>query len=152
MSLTAGCADSEKVKEAITSPSTEAPSLRAGLLDEIALALDSTSRVSANWQELAIKLDVPRETYLELGRRSTQNPTNQLFQYFAASRPLMTLKILKEALHIIARKDLFNILQNLNGECAKIALGSRSEQVATKLEKCLSGKSFLCCLIILFHL
>ena len=118
MSSTAGCADSDKVKDVITSPNIRAPSLQVGLLDEIALALDSTSRVSANWQKLAINLGVPRETYLELGRRSTQNPTNQLFQYFAASRPQMTLKILKEALRFIARNDLFNVLQNLKGECA----------------------------------
>ena len=125
MSLTAGCTDSEKVKEVITSPDIEAAPLRNGLLDEIALALDSTSRVTANWQKLATKLGVPREAYLELGRRSTQNPTYQLFQYLAVSRPQMTLKILKEALHFIGRNDLFNTdLPNLNGEFAKIAEGS----------------------------
>lgn len=124
MSLTAGCTDSEKVKEVITSPDIEAAPLRNGLLDEIALALDSTSRVTANWQKLATKLGVPREAYLELGRRSTQNPTYQLFQYLTTSRPQMTVKILKDALHFIARNDLFNTLQNLNGEFAKIAEGS----------------------------
>jgi len=116
MSSTADCADSAKVKEAITYPNIEAPLLRAGLLDEIALALDSTSRVSANWQKLATKLGVSRITCLELGRRSTQNPTNQLFQYFAASRPLMTLKVLRQALRVIERNDLLKILQNLEGE------------------------------------
>lgn len=116
MSSTAGCADSEKVQEVITSQNIQAPSLRAGLLDEIALALDSTSPVLANWHNLALKLGVPRKTCWELGRRSTQNPTNQLFQYFAASRPQMTLKILKDALLFIARNDLLKILQNLGGE------------------------------------
>ena len=98
MFSTVGCADSEKVKEVITSPNFEAPSLGAGLLDKIALRLDSTSPVWANWHHLAMKLDVPRETCLELGRRSTQNPTNQLFQYFAAYRPQMTLKTLKKGM------------------------------------------------------
>ena len=116
MSSTAGCTDSEKVKEVITSPNIEAPSLRAGLLDEIALALDSTSRVSANWQKLATELGVRRETCLELGRRSTQNPTNQLFQYLDASCPQMTLKVLKEALRFIERNDLLKNLLNLEGK------------------------------------
>jgi len=116
MSSTAGCADSEKVREVITSPKIEASALRAGLSDEIALALDSTSRVSANWQKLATKLGVSRKTCLELGRHSTQNPTNQLFQYFAASRPQMTLKVLKQALRFIERNDLLKVLQNLEGE------------------------------------
>ena len=116
LSLTAGCADSEKVKEVITSPNKEASSLQVGLLDEIALALDSTSRVSANWKKLAMKLGVPEKTCLELGRRSTQNPTNQLFQYFATSRPQMTLKVLKEALCFAERNDLLKVLQNMEGE------------------------------------
>ena len=116
MYSTAGCADCEKVKEVITSPNIKAPSLRVGLLDEIALALDSTSRVSANWQKLATELDVSRETCLELGRRSTQNPTSQLFQYFAAYRPQMTLKVLKKALRSTERNDLLKILQNSSGE------------------------------------
>ena len=116
MSSTAGCSDSEKVKEVITSPSIEAPSLGAGLLDKIALGLDSTSPVLANWHHLAMKLGVPRKTCLELGRRSTQNPTSQLFQYFAAYRPKMTLKTLKEALRVTERNDLLKILQNLSGE------------------------------------
>ena len=116
MSSTAGWADSEKVKEVITSPSIEAPSLGASLLDKIALGLDSTSSVLANWHHLAMKLGVPRKTCLELGRRSTQNPTSQLFQYFAAYRPQMTLKTLKEALRFTERNDLLKILQNLSGE------------------------------------
>lgn len=116
MSATGGCADSAKVVEVITSPTIEAPSLKAGLLDKIALALDSTSPVLANWHHLAKKLGVSRKTYLELGRRSTQNPTSQLFQYFAAYRPQMKLKILKEALRLTERNDLLKILQNLSGE------------------------------------
>lgn len=116
ISLTAGCADSEKVKEVITPPNIEASSLHAGLLDEIALALDSTSQLSANWYHLAMTLGVPRKTCLELERRSTQNPTNRLFQYFAASRPQMTVKVLKEALRSTERKDLLKTLQNLSGE------------------------------------
>ena len=116
MSSTAGGVDSEKVKEVITSPKIEAPSLGAGLLDEIALGLDTTSSVLTNWHHLAMKLGVSRKTCLELGRRSTQNPTNQLFQYFAASRPRMTLTVLKEALRFIKRNDLLKLLQNLEGE------------------------------------
>ena len=115
-SSTADCADSAKVIEVITSPNIEASLLRAGLLDEIALGLDSTSRVSANWQKLATKLGVSRITCLELGRRSTQNPTNLLFQYFAASRPQMRLKVLKQALRFIERNDLLKVLQSLEGE------------------------------------
>ena len=110
MSFTAGCADT------VALPNIEASSRQAGLLDEIALALDSTSQVLANWHHLAMKLGVPRKTCLELGRRSTQNPTGQLFQYFAASRPQMTLKSLKDALCFIERNDLVKILQDLSGE------------------------------------
>ena len=128
MFSTAGGADSEKVIEVITSPNIEATPLRAGLLDEIALALDSTSRVSANWLKLATKLGVSRKTCLELGRRSTQNPTNQLFQYLAASRPQMTIKVLKEALRFTERNDLLKILQNLQG--------ARPEIMKTNLLRC----------------
>ena len=114
--MTAGCADSEKVKEVITSPNIEASSLHAGLLDEIALALDSTLQLSENWYHLAMALDVSRKTCLELQRRSTQNPTNRLFQYFAASRPQMTVKVLKKALRSTERTDLLKILQIFEGE------------------------------------
>jgi len=116
MSSTAGCADSASVVEVITSPNIEAPSLPSGLLDEIALALDSTSTVLANWYHLAKKLGVSRKTCWELGRRSTQNPTSQLFQYFATYRPQMKIKILKEALRLTERNDLLKILQNPSGE------------------------------------
>jgi len=116
MTSTADCADPEKVREVITSPRMEASLLPSGLLDEIALALDSSSPVLANWRHLAMKLGVSRESCLELGRRSTQNPTSQLFQYFAAYRPQMTLKTLNEALRSIERNDLMKILQNSSGE------------------------------------
>lgn len=41
-----------------------------------------------------------------------------MFQYFAATRPQMTLKCLKEALHFVERNDLLKLLQkqNLEGE------------------------------------
>ena len=114
--LAAGCIDSEKVHEVITSRNIQAPSPRAGLLDEIALALDGTSPVLANWYNLAIKLGVPREACWEFERCSTQNPTNQLFQHLETTRPLMTLKELKEALKSTERKDLLETLENQNME------------------------------------
>lgn len=89
----------------------------ASLLDEIALALDATSLVLANWYQLAIKLGVPREDCWNFERRSTQSPTNELFQYLEATRPQMTLKKLKEALNQLKRMDLLYCLdkQSLEG-------------------------------------
>lgn len=89
----------------------------ASLLDEIALALDVTSLVLANWYRLAIKLGVPREDCWNFERRSTQSPTNELFQYLEANRPQMTLKKLKETLHDLKRMDLLYYLdkQSLEG-------------------------------------
>ena len=84
----------------------------ASLLDEIALALDATSPVLANWYRLAIKLGVPREDCWNFERRSTQSPTNELFQYLEATRPQMTLKKLKEALNQLKRMDLLYYLDN----------------------------------------
>ena len=113
---TAGCTDFEKVQEVITSGNIQAPSPRARLLDEIALALDGTSLVLANWYNLAIELGVPRKACWEFQRRSMENPTNQLFQHLEATRPKMTIKILREALRSLERKDLLKILQNLAGK------------------------------------
>ena len=103
--------DSEKVQDVITSLSVQAPSPRDGLLDEIALALDGTSLVLANWFTLAIKLRVPRKICWEFERRSTESPTSRIFQYLAATCPEMTLTMLKEALVLMERKDLMNILE-----------------------------------------
>ena len=107
----AGCIDSKKVQDVITSRSVQAPSPRAGLLDEISLALDGTSMVLANWLTLAIKLRVPRKTCWEFERRSTESPTSRIFQYLAATCPEMTLTRLKEALVLVERKDLMKILE-----------------------------------------
>ena len=89
----------------------------ACLFDEIALALDATSLVLANWYQLAIQLDVPREDCWNFERRSTQSPINELFQYLEATRPQMTLMKLKEALHELKRMDLVDYLdkQSLEG-------------------------------------
>ena len=114
--LSAECTDSEKIQEVITSQRIQAPSPQASLLDEIALALDGTSQVLSNWYTLAMKLGVPRKTCWKFERRSTENPTNRLFQYLAATCPQMTLTSLKEALGSIERKDLINILQEQNLE------------------------------------
>ena len=104
------CADTEKVVDAITSPSNEAPSPTAGLLDEIALALDGTSLALSNWYTLALKLGVPRKTCRKFGRRSTENLTGRLFKYLATTCPQKTLLSLKEALKIIERRDLVKYL------------------------------------------
>ena len=89
----------------------------ASLLDEIALALDVTSLVLANWYHLAIKLGVPREDCWNFEKRSTQSPTNELFQYLETTRPQMTLKKLKQTLHELKRMDLLYYLdkQSLEG-------------------------------------
>ena len=89
----------------------------ASLLDEIALALDVTSLVLANWYHLAIKLGVPRKDCWNFERRSTQSPTNELLQYLEATRPMMTLKKLKDSLHELKRMDLLYYLeeQSLEG-------------------------------------
>ena len=89
----------------------------ASLLDEIALALDATSLVLANWYRLAIKLGVPRKDCWNFERRSTQSPTNELFQYLEATSPQMTLKKLRETLQELNRMDLLCYLdeQGLEG-------------------------------------
>lgn len=107
--MTAGCADSEIVQEVIMSVH---PSPRSGLLDEIALDLDHASLASGNWCNLAIKLGVPRKDCWKFEIRSTQSPTNRLFQYLGATRPQMTLGELKEALHLMRRNDLLEFLKN----------------------------------------
>lgn len=99
--------------DVITKPS-EAPSPRAGILDELALALDGRSLVLSNWYTLAIKLGVQRITCWTFERRSTENPTGKLFQYLATSCPQLTLNSLKEALDSIDRRDLMNFLKNKN--------------------------------------
>ena len=113
-SLLAGCIDSEKVKDIITSRNIQAPSPTAGLLDEIALALDVTSLVLSSWSNLAIKLGVPRKTCWEFERRSTDDPTHNLLHYLITTCPEMKLKTLKDALDSINRKDVLNLLQEQN--------------------------------------
>ena len=101
--------------DVITKPS-KAPSPRAGILDELALALDGRSLVLSNWYTLAIKLGVQRITCWTLERRSAENPTGRLFQYLATSCPKLTLRSLKEALDSIERRDLMDVLKNKNLE------------------------------------
>ena len=113
-SLLAECIDSEKVKDIITSRNIQAPSPTAGLLDDIALALDVTSLVLSSWSNLAIKLGVPRKTCWEFERRSTDDPTYNLLQYLVTTCPEIKLKSLKDALCSIERKDVLNILQEQN--------------------------------------
>ena len=105
----AGYEGYEKVQEVIAS--------QPGLLDDIALALDGTSLVLANWYNLAIKFSVPRKDCWKFERLSTQNPTNELFQYLESTCPQMTLKELKETLSSMRRIDLLDFLnsQSLEG-------------------------------------
>ena len=111
-SLLAGCIESEKVKDIITSRNIQAPS--ADLLDEIALALDVTSLVLSSWSNLAIKLGVPRKTCWEFERRSTDDPTHNLLRYLVTTCPEIKLKSLKDALDSMKRKDVLKILQEQN--------------------------------------
>ena len=98
------------VSEAITSRHPVAPSPNVSLLDEIALKLDVQSVTLANWSSLAVKLGVPRKTFELFDRRSTQSPTNHLFEYLGSTCPRMTVKTLEEALTKMERKDLLAIL------------------------------------------
>ena len=113
-SLLAECIDSEKVKDIIMSPNIQAPSPTAGLLYEIASALDITSPVLSSWSDLAVTLGVPRKTCWEFERRSTDDPTYNLLQYLVTTCPEIKLKNLKDALYSIERKDVLNILQEQN--------------------------------------
>ena len=87
------------------------------LLDKIALALDATSPVLANWYHLAIKLGVPREDCWNFEKRPTQSPTNEVFRCLEATRPQITVRKLKEALMQLQRMDLLHYLdkQSLEG-------------------------------------
>ena len=116
--FTAGCVDSEVVKEVITSRDIRVPSPRAGLLDEMALALDSQSLVLADWKFLGAKLGVPRKILKQFERSSVQSPTNRLFEYLAVTRPQITLKTLMEVLLLMNRNDLIQFIgdENLGGK------------------------------------
>ena len=98
------------VSEAITSRHPVAPSPNGSLLDEIALKLDVQSMTLANWRSLAVKLGVPSKTFKLFERRSTQSPTNQLFEYLGSTCPHMTVKTLEEAMKKMERNDLLAIL------------------------------------------
>ena len=117
ISLTAGCADDEKVREVITPRNIQGQASPQGeILDEIALALDGTSLVLGNWFNLAMKLSVPRNACWKLGARSTESPTNRLFQYLETTRPHMTLTKLKDALDLMTRYDLLEVIEKENLE------------------------------------
>ena len=64
----------------------------------------------ATWTNLALKLGVPRNTFKLFERRSTQSPTNQLFEYLGSTCPHMTVKTLEEAMKKMERNDLLAIL------------------------------------------
>ena len=117
ISLTAGCADDEKVREVITPRNIQAQASPQGeILDEIALALDGTSLALENWYNLAMKLSVPRNACWKLGARSTESPTNRLFQYLETTRSHMKLTKLKDALQLMTRNDLLEVIQKENLE------------------------------------
>ena len=98
------------VSKEITSRHSVGPSPNGSLLDEIGLKLDVQSKILANWSSLALKLGVPKKTFKLFERRSTQSPTNQLFEYLGSTCPHMTVKTLEEALTKMKRKDLLAIL------------------------------------------
>lgn len=52
-----------------------------------------------------------------------QSPTNNMFEYLAATRPQMTLKTVKDALALMYRNDVLRILydQNLEGKLLHMA-------------------------------
>ena len=106
----AALSDSDLVSKEITSRHSVGPSPNGSLLDEIALKLDVQSKILANWSSLALKLGVPSKTFKLFERRSTQSPTNQLFEYVGSTCPHMTVKTLEEALTKMERKDLLAIL------------------------------------------
>lgn len=110
----AGCTDPELVKEVITTKDVQSPSPQAGLLDDIALELDTKSKILKNWSGLAERLGVPRKDFRQFDRQSTIDPTCQLFQYLAVKRPQMTLKTLREALVVMTRNDLITIFRDRN--------------------------------------
>ena len=64
----------------------------------------------ANWRSLAVKLGVPSKTFKLFERRSTQSPTNQLFEYLGSTCPHMTVKTLEEAMKKMEGHDLLAIL------------------------------------------
>ena len=94
--------------------------MTAGLLDEIAFALDSQSLISvANWSNLSRKLHVPFKVLWQFHHQSSRlwRPdviTYKLFEYLSDTFPQMTLKPLKEALEVMKRLDVLKILQDQN--------------------------------------
>ena len=126
----AALGDSELVSEAITSRHPVAPSPNVSLLDEIALKLDVQSMTLANWSNLALMLRVPRKTFALFERRSTQSPTNQLFEYLGSHCPHMTVKTLEEALKYMERNDLLAILHEKSPQ-GKLNSLLRGQQMTT---------------------
>lgn len=118
------------VSEAITPRHPVARSPNGSLLDEIALKLDVQSMTLANWGSLALKLGVPRKTFKLFERRSTQSPTNQLFEYLGSTCPHMTVKTLEEAMKKMERKDLLAILHEKSPQ-GKLNSFLRGQQMTT---------------------
>ena len=84
----------------------------------------------ANWRSLAVKLGVPSKTFKLFERRSTQSPTNQLFEYLGSTCPHMTVKTLEEAMKKMERKDLLAILHEKSPQ-GKLNSFLRGQQMTT---------------------
>lgn len=84
----------------------------------------------ANWDSLALKLGVPKKTFKLFERRSTQSPTNQLFEYLGSTWPHMTVKTLEEAMKKMERNDLLKILHEKSPQ-GKLNSLLRGQQMTT---------------------
>lgn len=108
------------VSKEIVSRKVDASSTRFGVLDELAHALDGDSLVLGNWINLALKLGIPVKFPDSVRERSSsiRKSSINLFEYLSITYPKMAIKSVKEALEVMKRDDVLEIIQDqyLQGE------------------------------------
>lgn len=111
------------VDREITSRRIDASSTRFGTLDELACALDGENNPlhGAGWITLGIQLGVSMKRFYRMAKYSPfpdRKSTINVFELLSVKYPQMAVKSLKEALEVMKRSDVLEIIQdqNLEGE------------------------------------
>ena len=111
------------VDREITSRRIDASSTRFGTLDELACALDGENNPldATGWIILGMKLGVPMKRFYRMFHYSPfpdRKSTINLFEYLSVTYPQMAVKSLKNALEVMKRRDVLEIIQDqkLEGE------------------------------------
>lgn len=82
------------------------------IIGEISPLLDIKRHGVKNWEDLADQVGLVRNQYKDFGSPDFGNPTMDLVEYLCSSRTHLTLKIFKEHILSLGRRDVVEALES----------------------------------------